>query len=697
MSEEPLFQEDSSPPLEGKTFIRAYDLHGGFSDKLSIFPNRAHFDQLLSELAVAPGVGRVVRRSAINAAQNITHLVDPDMTVDQFYNVVNIYAAHSMLSIRQIDAIQCTCPAGQACTEVGLPAVQPDYSHRYTSPKHRLEQKHGPIDAIAGTEGSRLAQIVNMIEAIDPDGMVDFDIRLNRKSATEYGCVEVIEQQVRDAPYGADHLPKQELKTLCYQVNVSRPKAAPPFIVMVNTMADKKLDMSKVKQALKEAGLGTKFDLRPAEIEESFGIAKGEVHPLSLFPQSEAGSAGQGTNRVVHLYDSGMRRKGYVTTNGGHPDWTTEFRRDTFVARMEAHFNQSEQLPLVMVADINQAAEGNEIEEQPSTWEHERISISDSDRTDAGRIEKKAALLVTETTTLFAEQIQAALERPKLQSDTETSLHVYRQPTLDFETVKFPQCWRSIFEQLSVAVARLVREQINLLFLDCNIAPLEELFGDRMPKEVRKHVIEVLRSQLNGELESTSDQDLIHTISRRVSLISKPVVVTNYLHRQALRGDVKDVFVVGGSQVSDPSISKYHADFMSIDHLINIHTLDSEQIRRAKLAMYHAEQKDQSTENIKHLYEIVKHMLPSIEVAEKPAILLTSTSLCQTYHDNGDEIIPEHAVGILSKLSGLTIEVIQDHRRRMHAVPVINTTKVYAEGAAAVLANHAKQYGYHYV
>lgn len=699
-----LFQENDRGELPRKAFIGVNDLPQG-EGKISAFPNRASLIQLLSRLEFTRGVLRLLRhaqyepeRPGERAAHSATYLVDPRMTVEQLNAIATLYAEHtdSSMPMWHLDAIRCTCPADTECTELGLQDLRQDHSFDYVSPKKRLEEKHGPMNHIEGIQDSRLPAIVDMMEVIDPEGTADFDVRLNKRSAKEYGCVEVIDEQVRDAPYGAEHLPNEELKTLCYLV---QPKGTPPFIIMVNTMADKRVAMGKVKKALEEAGWGRKFDIRPADIEGTFGIAKGEVHPLSLVP-----SHGEGPSTVIHLYDGSMRRKGYVTTNGGHPDWTTEFRRDTFIERMEGHFNSDGQPPLVIVTDINQDEEQSQaiVEETPQTWEHEKVDLILDHKEETGMLarKQKAAVLVTETTTLFAERIKAAIADPKLDGDgNNTALHIFRQTALDFEVVKFPQCWRTIFEQLAIAVATMVREEINVLFLDCNITPLEEMFSDRMPPEVRRHVITVLRSQLNDLLADVKDEDLISAITQKMSLLSKPVVVTDHLRREALKGRVKDIFLVGGSQISDPSMSKYHDGLVSINDLVTVHTLDPEQIRSAKLAMYFAEKKDADKGNgkVRQLYAIVKNMLPTIEKADRPLIVIASTSLSQAYHENGNQIIPESAVADLAEALGISVGEMAAERAKINAIPVLNTTEVYAQAAAEVLASNTTIYGYRYV
>ena len=65
------------------------------------------------------------------------------------------------------------------------------------------------------------------------------------------------------------------------------------------------------------------------------------------------------------------------------------------------------------------------------------------------------------------------------------------------------------------SVALAVKGGIERLYLDCNIAPLDDLLSERMPANVRELVIDTLRAGLGDILSDVSDNDLISKINER--------------------------------------------------------------------------------------------------------------------------------------------------------------------------------------
>jgi len=682
------------------------------SDGADSYPNRSDSLSLLSRVLTLQDVRRVLDTRAIPDHMEVFYSVGPDFGERELSQLANMYAAAfgSSLPMWHLNLIECDCGDGGQCNQLHLQDSRTDFSVDYTDPLKRLDAKHSDAQQEIGVMG-KLVEIMKVAALIDPEGEMDFDARLNKMTAERFGCDEIVQHQARVAPFGPEHISNQELKTLCFKVKVKRPKEQEPFIVMVNTMADRQVELKKIKAILKESGLGKKFDMGPADISEEFGIERGEVHPLSLTPK--IGQKGSSL-KVIHVYDQLLQEARYVTTNGGHPDWTTEFRSDSFLERIGCYFNTDEAEPLVFVDDISEQNEDeSQQQETPSNnhsyvWEHTVEQVSEEEERveleeeKTPELERKAALLVTESTTLFSQRVKETLSG-LLQADEirNTSLHRLAQPSLDFEIIKFPQCWRTIFEQLSIAVATMVREGINTVFLDCNIAPLEDIFADNMPARVRTYVLKVLRTHLGEDLKDVPDDELLYEINQRLKLLSKPVVIADHLREQAEKGNVKDVYLVGGEQITDPSMSKYHDQFISIGKYVKIHTLDPEQTRTIRDAMYFAEYDEEKAEsrlqNVLQLYNVISPMLKSIEQSEKPLIVIASTSLCQAYHENGDTIIPKDLVPGLADKLGITAEVMEAKSARINAIDVLNTTDEYAKAAALNLATGIATYGKLYV
>jgi hypothetical protein len=540
----------------------------------------------------------------------------------------------------------------------------------------------------------------------------DFDLRLNRSSARKFGCIEVIEQQVRDAPWGPIHMPSQELKTLCFKMVPTKGEDRQPFIIMANSMASSQFDNGAIKRFLTDNGWGKKFDMQHVDIKSLFDIETGEVHPLSLVPKVLNDC--DDTLPVVHIYDESLLERNYVTTNGGHPDWTTEFRSDQLIRCMQEHFNKHEERALVIVAPIVKPEVESTVS-QPATpskrsWSLEKIKILDSQSQDSEsfqRHEKTAVFLTNDTTTLFPDKVRKHLKTELenvnsdwgIKSPRDMHLTVMRQAELDFETVKYPQCWQPLFEELSKAVAEMVINKVDLLFLDCNITPLEQLFADKMPPLAREFVLKRLRSYLGDNLKDISDENIFHEISQRITLLPKSVVVSEYLRLHSHKLGLLDVFMVGGSQISDPGLSKYHNDLISISDRVTVHVMEAEQSLRVKNAMFYMETTEErgKFKEVLELYKIVESMLPSIrDVAEyyEPMILLVSTSLCQAYCNNGSQLIPEDAIPFLVEQLNLSEEEVRKTREEINSIAVINSTDVYAQAASTYLAEKIGNYGY---
>ncbi len=682
---------------DGKRFLWVSIPSREYGNNPGYISNRAEVLLLLSKLLTLGKVQRLVDVKESGQYREMYYSVEADFNRADLERVAAMYynAVPLGMVMNHIGLVDCECTEEDECHELHIRDIRTDFRFDYTTAANRLEKRHGELLTDEDSAG-KLLEIVRLAERMDPTGEMDFDARLNKMPAVGFGCEDVVQHQVRQAPFGPEHIPEQELKTLCFEVKVSRPKGAAPFIIMVNTMANRRVNMSVIKEMLKEAGLGNKFDVVPANIEETFGIKKGEVHPLSLPPRR---AEVEGQHTVIHIYDGKLQQKRYVTTNGGHPDWTTEFRSDAFVNCMTAHYNSEGAQPLVYVGNIS-AMEGEE-EQQVDTvkpeaqWVHTVEQITEGTRIiDSIGKEKRAAILVTETTMLFANMVREVLPgllRKESSHKYDVVLHKFTQPTLDFDIVKFPQCWSEVFEQLAVAIATMVKEGINTVFLDCNIAPLEEILADKMPRPVKEYVIRILRENLADKLSEVSDPELLAKINEQLVLLSKPVVIADHLRAGAVAGKVKEVYVVGGAQLADPSISKYHDQLMAISEYVKIHTLDPEQSRDIRDAMYFAEYKegavDSKLQNVLQLYHVVRPMLEAIEASEKPVIMLASTSLCQAYHENGNEIIPGDMVAELAEKLKISIETLEAERTRINSIMVLNTTTVYAEVAARAMAS----------
>lgn len=691
-----------------KRFLRISIPKVDWSEDPAVISNTSNVQEALSRFSTMGGIGRLLEMRNDGDWRQFFFSVSDDFSEANLYEIAEIYAEclPCGMVMNRLALIDCRCEDFDRCVELDLRDLSARFKFDYTVALNRLrtnfdlEEENGPI--------GKLMNIVDLAAKIDPEGLMDFDVRLNRVRAEGFGCEEVVQHQARISPFGPEHISDQELKTLCYKVNVSRPRGQEPFFIVVNTMANKSFNPKKIKALLKSTGLGSRFDIRTTEIDESFGISKGEVHPLSLVPRHA--DEGSGESSVIHIYDSALREPRYVTTNGGHPNWTTEFRSDTFIDCVRNYFNKDGR-SLVLVDDIvrddpearSTAVDAVGYESNPS-WESSLEVVLDypTDVPVRENGSRKAALLLTETTTLFSEMVRGKIADLFEEDDlfAPVVLRKLSQPSLDFDVVKFPQCWRRVFEQMAIAVATMVKEGINNVFLDCNIAPLEELLSGKMPRPAKEYVIKILRAELGELLSDVDDDELLAKINQRLVLLSKPVVVAEYINREFCRGDVSEVYLVGGSQIADPSISKYHESLMSVRGL-TVNTLDPEQAKLIRDAMYFAEYTDRVEDarfqNVLSLYRAVNPLVDAIESAENPLIVIASTSLSQAYHENGEEIIPEAYIEDLAGAVGLSVEEMQAQRRRINAIRVLNSTKVYADAAALSLATSIQTYGYQYV
>ena len=596
----------------------------------------------------------------------------------------------------RIEFLHCAC-LPEPC--MGTCFVSQPQPYDYTSVVSRTVHTYPAIQTDPNLQQDRPLQIAQAIDRIDPSGKAEFDIRANLVPAELHGCQMVVDSGAREAPYGLALAIESELKTLCYFGQTKRQGA---IIVVVNLMANFRVNHRAVKRAIAQAGIGTIKNLTFADIESLFGLKTGEVQPLLLLPRCEPMEDVTPKLTVVHLYDERLLDYGYVTTNGGTPLWTTEFRRDELVRCMQTAFSTvaPAAAPLVVVADIAEQDPRYTTADMKTSsldWQHEVVSLGPGsmELEASGGLPFRPGLLSGDTTTAFTELLSASIARERKSSTTRNEshharFHILRNPLLDFHLVKFPQCWRTVFRELARGVVKALQLNIRPLFVDCNILPAHEFLRDRLVPAVRSYVLGVLRAELQGQLDGVSDDRLLAELQERVQLLPKAVLVAERVRKMVQSGILTDAFLVGGAQVADPSLSLLHNELIGITGL-KVHALGPEETRSVRRAMFLEEQPGTETplevqqRKAEELVAILDRLHPAMTAAKHPVVFLASTSLCHAFHSNNNRLIPDSLIPHLASRLGDSMPELERKVTAYNLARVVSTTELHAEAVAAML------------
>ena len=228
--------------------------------------------------------------------------------------------------------------------------------------------------------------------------------------------------------------------------------------------------------------------------------------------------------------------------------------------------------------------------------------------------------------------------------------------------------------------------------MDCNILPVQDLLGEKLSPVVRQFVTAVLRSELGDELRDVNDDRLLSSLQERLYFFPKSTLVIERLRQMVFGGELSDAFLVGGAQVSDPALSLFHAGLRRI-HGLRVHALDTDLVRSARRVMYLEERPGTEVtvtpeqRKAEELFILLEKLLPAIEAAPRPVILLSSTSLCQAHHTNRGTLIPERFTAHLAAALKRDAEDVRQYVMRFNVIPVLSTTTIHAEEAAHILGS----------